>query len=199
MVVRFTPRSIFDNSQGFSNQSFRRLCIVVPSFLILQAVVNALNTFYLIPGFVAKVLLCDVLPFSARDLVHPASLTDALAALFFAPFAPPTSLGSFLSRIAQAAVLYHLLQPSTSKTPPVHTICGIYIAWLPVGLLRALIGFIFTRSVGWAYPTLFRHWALYETTEGLGAGLLVWVFLRILASPGEATQSTSQMLFCLGF
>ncbi|KAK1224960.1 hypothetical protein PQX77_012109 [Marasmius sp. AFHP31] len=191
MVVRFTPKSIFDISQGFANQPFLQLCIVVPSFLILQVVVKTLSTVRLIPGFIATAFLCDVVPFSARDLTHSASLADASTALFGAPVAPPTSVGSFLSRIIQATVLFHFLQPSTPRSSPKRTICCLYLAWIPVGLLRTLIGFIFTRSVGWAYPSLFRHWALYEMSEGLGAGLVVCVFLRILSSPSEATPTKS--------
>ena len=50
--------------------------------------------------------------------------------------------------------------------------------WLVLALIRALTGFILTRSVGWAFPALCSHWALYESTSGLGPLLLAYLSLE---------------------
>ncbi|KAL0573839.1 hypothetical protein V5O48_008103 [Marasmius crinis-equi] len=191
MVIRFTSKNPFDILQCLPRQSIRHFHLLFPTFLVLQAVVNTLYTHHLVPQFVAIVFLCDVAPFSPRDFIHPDSLTGALTAFLGAPFATPTpSFGSFLSRCVLAILLYQLLHPSAaSKRSPIATIGPIYIAWVPVGLLRTLIAFIFTRSVGWAYPTLFRHWALCETSEGFGTGVVIWIYLQILSRKVEATEA----------
>ncbi|KAF9261554.1 hypothetical protein L218DRAFT_1078572 [Marasmius fiardii PR-910] len=189
MVTRFTFKSSLDIFQGFSRQSFFHLCSIFPIFLALQAVVNVFYTHHLFPAFIARVLLCDVSPFSPRDLSYPASLTDAVTKFLGTPFAPPEPfVGPVLSRLLQAVIFHLILRPS-SECSPFGSLLSVYLCWIPAGLMRTLISFVFTRSLGWAYPSLFRHWAMYETSEGFGAGLVVWFYLRMFFGEGEASEA----------
>ncbi|KAG1859709.1 hypothetical protein F4604DRAFT_1158138 [Suillus subluteus] len=45
----------------------------------------------------------------------------------------------------------------------------------PHALARTLSGFLLCRSIGWTDPQLFSHWALYETSSGIGPALIAYL------------------------
>lgn len=92
----------------------------------------------------------------ARDLVP----------LLLAPWTSPSSVSRVLSRLLQSALLFRL---------PKDTILPCYLLWIAIALTRTLIGFLLSRSVGWAYPHLFNHWALYESSGGFGPPLVTYL------------------------
>ncbi|KAL4065491.1 hypothetical protein V8B97DRAFT_2025757 [Scleroderma yunnanense] len=100
--------------------------------------------------------------FSPRQIIYAKDVFP----LVLAPWATPTGVSRAVSRLAQAALLLRL---------PTAAILPCYAHWVVVGLLRTLTGFLLTRSVGWAYPRMFNHWALYETSSGIGPALVVYL------------------------
>ncbi|TFK19657.1 hypothetical protein FA15DRAFT_674248 [Coprinopsis marcescibilis] len=107
--------------------------------------------------------------FTPRDYLHDAKIISLLVA----PFAGPQRISAALSRIIQAALLVRLplsLQASYAGYG--------YVIWLGVGLARMVVGQVFTVSVGWAFPPLFRHWALYEPSGGFGPMIAVLSILQ---------------------
>ncbi|KAI3601674.1 hypothetical protein WG66_009040 [Moniliophthora roreri] len=154
-----------------------RPSLAFPAFLIGQAILNSLA--FHIP------LILNAPSFTPRDLLHPdseAPITTALGSFLLAPLAPS---GSWISTLVQAYIVYR-----NFGSPNAHAfglLSRIYLAWIPTALLRTLIAFIFTRAVGWAYPSLFRHWALYEKSSGWGAGLIGWAYLSLLSSRSRRT------------
>ncbi|KAJ7103010.1 hypothetical protein B0H15DRAFT_767427 [Mycena belliarum] len=102
--------------------------------------------------------------FSPRRLLHS---PDALA-LFLAPWTCRVDICAFLSRIVQAGIV--LRSPNL-------VVARSYALWFAIAGLRTLVGYILTRAVGWAYPPLFSHSALYERTSGLGPPLLALLVL----------------------
>lgn len=84
--------------------------------------------------------------------------------LFISPWAVPLDFGDLLSRSCQLALLLCSLPP----------LGWLWVATSTIALLRAPLGFLLTRSVGWAAPQFFSHWALYEPMTGWGPGLVVW-------------------------
>ena len=109
---------------------------------------------YLIPA------LHPSLTFSPRGLIH----SREIAPLVFAPWSVAESFPIGLSRLLQCLILYHL--------PQKITVTLLWALWVPLAFLRCLIGYLFTRSVGWAYPALFSHWALYESSSGVGSSII---------------------------
>lgn len=99
------------------------------------------------------------LVYTPRSLVHSHNLLP----LALAPWSASTTVTDAVSRLLQCGILYTL---------PASTWKYLYGFWLLLGLGRALIGFLLTRSVGWALPSLFSHRALYETSAGFGPSLL---------------------------
>jgi hypothetical protein len=60
------------------------------------------------------------------------------------------------------------------------------MGWIALALLRSVTGYLLSRSVGWAYPSLFSHWALYETASGIGPILIAYLVLNghsVLVNP----------------
>lgn len=104
------------------------------------------------------------LVFSPRALIYS---NDTLP-IFLSPLAPPTTLLEIPSRLIQSVLLYR-------HVPPLFPLCAFSIL---LNLVRALVGFILTRSVGWAYPELFSHWALYESTAGFGHLIVAYTIVR---------------------
>lgn len=124
--------------------------------------------------FAAPLLLAYYFPwlslgFSPRGIVY----SNELAPVFFAPVAWPESSLVALSRLLQVLVLLCL-------DNPVKAIGFSWAGWILLAVLRTGTGFLLTRSVGWACPALFSHWALYETASGLGPALLAYL---IIADP----------------
>ncbi|KAF8892065.1 hypothetical protein BD779DRAFT_87443 [Infundibulicybe gibba] len=104
-------------------------------------------------------------PFTPRQLIY----THNSIPLIFAPWTlEHTSLPAVLSRAVQVAVFWNTLPCS---------VIYCYLLWAPVALVRTLVGYLLSRSVGWAYPSLFCHWALYETVEGFGPLLVAILFI----------------------
>ena len=100
--------------------------------------------------------------FTPRQIVYAKNLFP----LILAPWAAPTSVTRAASRLVQAALLLRL---------PTAAILPCYAYWVGVALVRTLTGFLLTRSVGWAYPRMFNHWALYETSSGIGPALATYL------------------------
>jgi hypothetical protein len=103
-------------------------------------------------------------PFTPRQFIY----SNDLMPLLFAPWATPTSLSAFLSRIIQGFFFWRL---------PVSLMLYCYPLWVLTALLRMILGYVLSRSVGWAYPRLFNHWALYETSGGFGPSIVTYFFL----------------------
>ena len=103
----------------------------------------------------------------------PRQVTDGrdLLPLLLAPWSSPshTHPGIILSRLIQATLL-------VLRIPPDFHLAA-YPLWILLALVRTELGFILTRSVGWALPPLFRHWALYEETSGLGATMVIYFYM----------------------
>ena len=89
-----------------------------------------------------------------------------LVSLLLAPWTSPSSMYRVLSRLLQSALLFRL--PKDSMLP-------CYLLWIAIGLSRTLAGFLLSRSVGWTYPRLFNHWALYESSGGCGPALVAYL------------------------
>jgi len=91
-----------------------------------------------------------------------------LVSLLLAPWTSPSSMHRVLSRLLQSALLFRL---------PRDSILPCYLLWIATGLSRTLVGFLLSRSVGWAYPRLFNHWALYESSGGCGPPLVTYLII----------------------
>ncbi|KAF5383759.1 hypothetical protein D9615_003508 [Tricholomella constricta] len=101
--------------------------------------------------------------FTPRQFIYENDLLPFL----FAIWAKPTSFSGHLSRIIQAKFLW-LLPASTFR---------YYQLWIFTATLRTAVGHLLTRSVGWAYPQFFGHWALYEICGGYGPSIVIYIFL----------------------
>lgn len=100
--------------------------------------------------------------FTPRQLIYGKDLLPFITAFW----ASPTHTLGHLSRFLQAAVVACFPQAL-----PIH----IFAFWVVIALARTLSGFLLCRSVGWTYPWLFSHWALYETSSGIGPALAVYL------------------------
>lgn len=108
-------------------------------------------------------LLPTVLAFFLRlDLSYSPVSTDLT--LFLSPWAVPLDFGDLVSRLLQLGLIPYTLPP----------LPWLWAATSTAALLRAPLGFLLTRSVGWAAPVFFSHRALYEPMTGWGPGLVVW-------------------------
>lgn len=108
-----------------------------------------------------------IAPYTPRAVIH--SLCHPLGPLILGPISLTRTLPSYLSRLFQCALLAIL---------PTDTAAWAWAFWLVLASARVLTGFILTRSVGWAAPGWFSHWALYEDSEGFGPGLLAVLAIR---------------------
>jgi hypothetical protein len=107
--------------------------------------------------------------FTPRAIVY----SDRIAPIFFAPFAKPETWLIALSRVLQCATLLYL-------TPREQSL--LWIGWIALAMFRSITGHLLTRSVGWAYPSLFSHWALYESASGIGPVLVAYLVLEGFSS-----------------
>ena len=135
---------------------------------------------YLLPTIILYHLDLN-LTFTPRGLDY----SREVAPLFLAPWAVALSLSTILSRIIQLVILSQI---------PLSSITFTYPFWLLVALARGVSGFILTRSVGWAYPRLFSHWALYESSGGFGPGLIACLSLQADLPPYNLPALTTA--FC---
>ncbi|KAF8126396.1 hypothetical protein EV363DRAFT_1585307 [Boletus edulis] len=124
--------------------------------------------------FAASLLLPVFLPFASPlfqlpEFAPPQLIYSRdLVSLLLAPWVSPSSMYRVLSRLLQSALLLCLPQDSI---PP------CYLLWIAIGLSRTLVGFLLSRSVGWTYPSLFNHWALYESSGGCGPPLVTYLLV----------------------
>ncbi|KAJ7641629.1 hypothetical protein FB45DRAFT_360255 [Roridomyces roridus] len=117
---------------------------------------------------VALVLLWPPLStyeFSPRRVIHSSDTTVLLASFWICP----ASIHAFLSRLVQAAII--------SRAQNL-VVAYAYALWLAIASVRTLTGYLLTRSVGWAFPALFSHSALYESASGFGPSLLALLVLN---------------------
>lgn len=112
----------------------------------------------------AKWPVLRVQRFTPRQLIYSGDYLP----LLLAPWSWPNQPSVVLTRLIEAGLLFRL--PSNSAF-------RCYALWIMIGLARTLCGFVLTRSVGWAYPSLFNHYALYETAGGLGPALVAYLGL----------------------
>jgi hypothetical protein len=103
--------------------------------------------------------------FTPRGTVY----SNQVAPIFFAPFAKPENWLIATSRFVQCTILLCLTKTELGL---------LWISWIPLALLRSGTGYLLTRSVGWAYPSLFSHWALYESASGIGPILVIYLVLH---------------------
>lgn len=102
--------------------------------------------------------------FSPRGVIY----SDELAPIFLAPLARPESLATGLSRLIQCGTLALIDDPKRA-------LIGSWGGWVILAVIRTGTGYLLSRSVGWAYPALFSHYALYESSTGLGAALIAYL------------------------
>ena len=155
--------------------------------------------------FVGSILLSLCLSFSSPlfqlpEFAPPQVIYSRdLVPLLLAPWASPSSVHRLLSRLLQSFLLLRL---------PKDSIFPCYLLWIAIGLLRILDGFLLSRGVGWAYPRLFNHWALYESSGGCGPPLVTYLLasgvrpdLRMLLAHlrgyrGEVTEPLILLVVC---
>lgn len=102
--------------------------------------------------------------FTPRAIIYSNQITP----IFLAPFAIPETRLIALSRIVQSPILLCLSWGDLGY---------LWTGWITLALLRCLTGHLLTRSVGWAYPSLFSHWALYESSSGVGPVLAAYLVI----------------------
>jgi len=100
--------------------------------------------------------------FTPRGIIYSGQIVPIL----LAPFAKPETILVGLSRLIQCAVLAVL---------DVKAIGICWGIWVVLADVRSVTGYLLTRSVGWAAPALFSHWALYESASGFGPSLVVYL------------------------
>ncbi|KAF9022270.1 hypothetical protein BDZ89DRAFT_1070797 [Hymenopellis radicata] len=103
----------------------------------------------------------------------PRQVTDGrdLLPLLLAPWSAPSHIhpGIVLSRLLQAIIFFTRI-PSDFHL-------AAYPLWIVLALIRTQLGYLLTRSAGWAFPSLFRHWALYEETSGMGPIMVIYFYM----------------------
>ena len=136
-----------------------------PRMIAWSHLSNALLLF--IPLLIsAKWPILRIHSFTPKQIIY----SNNLIPLLLAPWSWPTTVRATLSRLIQATLLVKV--SNDIRTP-----IKCYALSLLVGLSRTLTGFLLSRSVGWAYPKLFNHYALYETISGFGPALVVYLSL----------------------
>jgi hypothetical protein len=103
--------------------------------------------------------------FTPRAIVY----SDRIAPILLAPFAKPESWLIAVSRAIQCGILLYL---------SIQDLGFLWMGWIALALLRSITGYLLSRSVGWAYPSLFSHWALYESASGIGPILVAFLVLK---------------------
>src|SRR5882762_5948756 len=111
-------------------------------------------------------------PFTPRQIIYSKSYLPFL----LAPWGWPASHGALFSRFLQCiSIIWN--NGSGKNGFGVEGWYQLYGLWILIGWGRVLTGFLLTRSVGWAYPWLFHHYALYEVSAGVGPALVAYAFL----------------------
>lgn len=120
----------------------------------------------LLPSLLYVPNLNPIIQFSPRHIIYPRGYS--LLSLLFTPWASPESFTGLISRVLQAGLFWQL---------PSFILPLTYAFWIFIGAFRTLLGLIFSRAVGWAYPRLFKHYALYETSSGFGP--MLWAYCEL--------------------
>lgn len=130
----------------------RILSSIPPWLLVLALVILVVN-----------VSPCNVKPITPAVLLY--ALQDSPLPILFSPFL----VQSWTAGIARVLQLTWIAtQPRSARLT-----LGYFIQLYPAVLAaRAGTGFIFGRAVGWKYPHLFSHDAVYEPIAGFGPILL---------------------------
>ncbi|KAI6143467.1 hypothetical protein BKA82DRAFT_4186247 [Pisolithus tinctorius] len=129
-----------------------------PSVVLAASLSLALLASFLVPAW-------RIPEFTPRQIIYAKNVFPLLLAPWASPHANAINTRS-LARLVQIALSLRL--PQTA-------ILLCYVHWITIALARTLTGFLLTRSVGWAYPRLFNHWALYETSSGIGPPLVTYL------------------------
>ncbi|KAJ7767643.1 hypothetical protein B0H16DRAFT_334518 [Mycena metata] len=119
--------------------------------------------------------------FSPRRVIHS---LDARA-LLVAPWICRETISAFISRLIQVGIVV--------RSHPL-VVAHAYALWVTLASVRVLVGYLLTRSVGWAYPQFFSHSALYETSSGLGPPLLALLVLTGMRSWPELSGRWSEVV-----
>ncbi|KAF9462880.1 hypothetical protein BDZ94DRAFT_654746 [Collybia nuda] len=123
------------------------------------------TVFPLLPSLIAYVgPSWSLPPFTPRQFIY----SNDLIPFLFAPWSTAASFSTLLSRGFQVFLFWRL---------PEVSVLYCYPLWILIALLRMITGYVLSRSVGWAYPSLFRHWALYETSGGFGPPIVAYLLL----------------------
>jgi hypothetical protein len=179
-----------------------QLHILIPTFIIVQLSLTLLPPDSIPRSNPLATFFVNLPSFSPRDILYPNPDDPIWTAvgILSSPFAVPSmpvSLGKIISRIAQALFLWHHLRCSPTIPPSWSSntqskrriLFSIYLLTIIPLLVHILLAFIFTRSFGWVYPPLFRHWSLYEESGGWGPGLVTWTYLMLWNSQNRNIQS----------
>ncbi|KAI6035699.1 hypothetical protein EDC04DRAFT_2897723 [Pisolithus marmoratus] len=144
----------------------------LPSAVLAASLSLSLLVSFLVPAW-------RIPEFTPQQIIYSQNVFP----LLLAPWAAHANdVTRSVSRLVQIALTLRL--PQTAILP-------CYVYWIVIGLARTLTGFLLTRSVGWAYPRLFNHWALYETSSGIGPTLATY----LLTSGARPTLDLFRELF----
>ncbi|KAI5995384.1 hypothetical protein EDC04DRAFT_2801654, partial [Pisolithus marmoratus] len=128
----------------------------LPSAVLTASLSLSLLVSFLVPAW-------RIPEFTPRQIIYSKNVFP----LLLAPWAAHTNdVTRSVSRLVQIALT--LCLPQTAILP-------CYVYRIVIGLARMLTGFLLTCSIGWAYPRLFNHWALYETSSGIGPTLATYL------------------------
>ncbi|EIW76636.1 hypothetical protein CONPUDRAFT_146460 [Coniophora puteana RWD-64-598 SS2] len=173
-------------------EQYRLAVMRLPYFLSSTPTPNLIGAVVILLPLLLSILPLDhrIPPFSPRQIIYSCNILP----LLLAPLAIPSSFFSIASRLAQAWLI--------TRLPPDAPLSA-YSSWMLIGLSRTLEGFVLSRSVGWAYPSLFSHQALYERTGGLGPGVVAYVLVSvtgrsILASSSRLVEDAAVASVCAG-
>lgn len=105
-------------------------------------------------------------PISPATLVYAPQ--DSALPLLLSPFLVPTCR-AFFARLLQILWLCsHLSAATVSSSGTAAQPRQLLQTYGSLLAVRSLLGFVFTRSVGWKYPTLLAPYSLYEPIYGIG-------------------------------
>ncbi|KAJ6555986.1 hypothetical protein B0H19DRAFT_1376917 [Mycena capillaripes] len=119
--------------------------------------------------------------FSPRRVLHSLDIRS----LFVAPWTCRASIYALASRMIQAGIVLR-----SHDLVVAHS----YALWFAIASVRILTGYLLTRSVGWAYPALFSHSSLYESSSGLGPSMLALLVLTGVRGWSEVPSNRVQVV-----
>lgn len=137
------------------------------AFLSPQAVPRWLAV-YIVLSLVAAwsiPLAHTVPPISPATLVYAPQ--DAAIPLLLSPFLIP-SCAAFFSRVLHVLWLCSHFHTTSSPSAALTQLGQLLATYFSLIALRSVLGFVFTRGIGWMYPGLLAPYALYEPLYGIG-------------------------------